>query len=234
MPRAMDAGFLAAIQADVIRPVTLVEIDFPTGFVFGHTRTGIIEFDGQDYEGLGDFLEISPIRGAEGLEAIGVNVRLSGIPPSVMPIVLAEHYRGRRMRIWQGMLAEDGSLAGTSGPWRYWLDAPEIVFGSECTVTLAAEGVAARLGRPIGIYWTDAEHRGRYPDDRFWEFAPQAADKEVIWPAVPGASGSRVNRATSGSSPGTVGNEQTLQAIGDDFDGDITYTVETGDNGRGN
>lgn len=226
MPRAMDAGFLAAIQASTIRPVTLVEVDFPTGIIFGHTRIGPIEHGGQDYQGLGDFLAVTPIRGAGGLEAIGVTVTLSGIAPTYLPIVLGQHYRGRRLRIWQGMMAENGSLAGVAGPWRFWIDAPEIAYGSTCSVTVQAEGIAARLGRPVGRSWTDAEHQERWPGDRFFEYAPQAADRELVWPAVPGAPGSPVNHSRTSS-------VQQFVSVSPGSDGGWTGDGGHGDDGGG-
>lgn len=232
MPRPMDAGFLAAVQLDVIRPVTLIEFDFPSGFVFVHTRLGTLPFDGQDYQGLGSLLEVSPLRGAEGLEAFGLTFRLSGMTPNLTAIVMGETYRGRRVRLWQGLLDESGALAGTCGPWRYRTDSSEFDFAPECTWTLSVESELMRLRRPLGIYWTDAEQKRRHPGDRMFELAPQAADRVVVWPAVPGAGASTLNRSSGGGSG--VGNDHRGGAIGDDFHGDVTYSVgDPYDSGRG-
>lgn len=194
MPRGVDSAVLAGFDADIVRDVFLVFLDLPGGAVRAHTRIGPIVFGGETFTGVGELGAISVINEESDLSAPGVTVELSGIDPSLMTIVLDEHYQGRAMTVWRGAVLDDGSVSEFLPSWTFTIDAVEITLGATGAIRISGESTDAILGRPNLRRSTDEDQQARYPGDKFYEFTPLAADIEIVWPSVGGAASSPVTQ----------------------------------------
>ena len=94
----------AALTADNVIPVMLVELDFLSGFVRVHSAVGNITFEGNTYVGTGQLGTISTIEESTELQAYGLRLQLTGIPNTLISTALTEHYQGRAARIWAGAM----------------------------------------------------------------------------------------------------------------------------------
>ena len=76
MTRIATAGVLTEVAKEIIRPLLLVELDFPSGFVRMNTTNSSIVFDSDTYLGVGNLGKISSTTESSNLQADGVDIEL--------------------------------------------------------------------------------------------------------------------------------------------------------------
>ena len=205
MSRDITAAAQAAIQAGVVRPVTLVELDFPSGFVRVNSSDRIIAFDrggspsqAEDFLGVGRLGSVSAAGESSKLQASGVKLSLSGIPPSHIAAAF-ERAQGRPGRIWMGFLDQDYRLVVDpvlifSGI----IDSTAIDLGDMAKVTLSVENRMIAWERPRIRRYTNEDQQQRFADDKFFEFVNPTVEKELLWGV---GSTNQVPRATPKGTP---------------------------------
>lgn len=184
MSRGLDATTLASVTAqDVSIPVLFAELDFPSGFVRVHTIIGTITWGGYDWTGVGTLGQVSTVEESAELSRKTITYTLSGIPGSMISIVLGEQYQGRTAKLYFGVLSPTtGQLIATPVLIdRGLMDVSEIEEGETCSVTITAENRIASWDRPVVRRYTNADQQARFPGDKGLEFVDQAADKEINW-----------------------------------------------------
>ena len=155
MSRDLTAAAQSASEGGVVRPVVLVELDFPSGFVRVNSTDRTIALDpggspsqAEDFLGIGRLGSISTIGESSDLQASGVKLSLSGIPPSHIAAAF-ERAQGRPGRIWLGFLDETYRMVIDpvlvfSG----LIDDTTIDLGKQATVTLSVENRMIAWERP--------------------------------------------------------------------------------------
>ncbi len=188
MSRELTAAAETASQAGVARPVMLVELDFPSGFVRVNSTDRTIALDpggspsqAEDFLGIGRLGSVSAIAESSELQASGVKLSLSGIPPSHIAAAF-ERAQGRPGRIWLGFLDETYRLVIDpvlvfSG----LIDDTTIDLGSLAKVTLSVENRMIAWERPKVRRYTNEDQQQRFADDKFFEFVNPTVEKELLW-----------------------------------------------------
>jgi len=182
MSRTLTSGVSTESQAEVIRPVYLVDLDFTTP-VNVNSSPYSITWNSKTYAGVGNLGAIDPIEETTELAAKGVKLTLSGIPSSLISTALSEDYQGKDANIWLGFLNSSHALIADpvliGGNYR--IDTMNISMGETATIVLTAESHLADLRRPRVSRYTDAEQKERYPGDLGLEFIDQVPSKDIIW-----------------------------------------------------
>jgi len=121
--RNLTTAMDAAIVAGKVRPVIFVEGSFHASgspdeeFLRLWSGLGDFSWDSKTWTGAGKLLRISPLEESAEVKAVGFNVELSGLPPSLLSLALDNTRQGRPGRVWLGLMGREGylSLPGTSG-----------------------------------------------------------------------------------------------------------------------
>lgn len=175
-------------QANIIGPVALVDLNFVSASLRLTNAPFDIEFDCNDdgtienFIGVGHLGTISALEEGTDIRPYSINLQLSGIPPALVAIALKEHYQGRRGNIYIAFLNDDNQLVGK--PFLLFsgrMDNMPIEIGHEATITLTLQSLLADWERPRIIRYTSQSQAQAYPNDKFFEFVPQTASKEIIW-----------------------------------------------------
>ena len=200
MSRDLTAAAESASEAGVVRPVILVELDFPTGFVRVNSTDRTIALDpggspsqAEDFLGIGRLGSVSTVGESSTLQASGVKLTLSGIPPAHIAAAF-ERAQGRPGRIWLGFLDEKYRLVVDpvlvfSG----LIDDTTIDLGALVKVTLSVENRMIAWERPKVRRYTNEDQQQRFADDKFFEFVNPTVEKELLWGV---GSTNQVPRAT--------------------------------------
>ncbi len=193
MSREITSAAQGASQAEVARPVLLVELDFPSGFVRVNSTDRSMFFDSQGASPLNEFLgvgrvgSISTVGETSGLQARGVELSLSGIPSAHISAAF-ESAQGRPGRIWIGFL--DDSYALVVEPVLVFsglIDNSSIDIGETATVTVTVESRLIAWERAKIRRYTNEDQQQRFSGesptitDKFLEFVNQTVDKEILW-----------------------------------------------------
>ncbi|MBZ5489138.1 hypothetical protein HW452_16585 [Halomonas aquamarina] len=163
-----------------------VELDFRDGWVRAHTGFGPLVINGQTYEGVGSFGNVTPVReGLNSSSALSATLTLSGLDPSIIASALADRCRGRFGRLMIVAYDDNSDYAADvmiSG----FMDAPTMSYaGSEgenaISVTLTDRFVDwERVGTER---WTDENQQSRHDGDRFFFAVGQMSDWPIYWGA---------------------------------------------------
>ena len=172
----------------VIRPVAFFELEIndgsPSEFVRASDAPYSITWGGQEWLGVGTFGKISAAEETTELKAPGIEVTLNGVDPSLVSIALGRHIQGDPVTVYLGFLDEGHGLIDTPFIlFRGRADTMPIKLGQTAAIRLTVESVLADWDRPRVRRYNNADQQQRFPSDKFFEFAEQTVDKDVIWPA---------------------------------------------------
>ena len=173
---------IEASKADGVIPVNFVSLDFDAASVHVNSTPYPITFGGNEYLGVGNLGSVSGLQEGADIQARGVELTLSGIPPELISIALGEEYQGRPIRIWIGFLDENHSLIVDPvnlGIWR--MDTMDISLGKTATISVKAESRLSDWNRPRSKRYTNEEQQKNYPTDKGLEFVPEMVAKSLLW-----------------------------------------------------
>lgn len=186
--RGLSSANQTAALDRVVRPVLFFELEIddgsPTEFIRVSDAPYSITWSGHEWLGIGTLGSVSAAEETTELKAPGVEATLNGIDPSLASIALGRHIQGDPVTIYLGLLDEGHGLVDTPLVlFRGRADTMPIKLGQTASIRLTVESVLADWDRPRVRRYNNADQQQRFPGDRFFEFAEQTVDKDVIWPA---------------------------------------------------
>lgn len=185
----MDIMALSDEMAELLarETVTLVyaaDLDFRDGRVLAHTGTGQLVIDGQTYTGVGSLGNVSEVSEAAGADSPqSVQLTLSGWDSEVAKGTLEDRCRGREGRLMLVAIREDGTAVANilfAGV----MDAADISYAGnqgDNAISVKITDEMAAVYRRGTVVWSDANHRARYPGDRFFYAVAQMASRAIYW-----------------------------------------------------
>jgi hypothetical protein len=180
--RSITAATQTAIEADVVRPVILVDIELDSGTIRANSSDRNLVFGGNTYAGIGAFGGVSAIEESGELQGAGIRLTLTGIATAYVTAVLSESYQGRPVTIRQGFLNDAYTLiADPIVQFVGLIDQMALTLGQTATITLSAEHKLVRWERPNVRRYTDADQQKLYPGDLGLQFISQVVEKEILW-----------------------------------------------------
>lgn len=183
MPRNLTSQMLAQTLAAVSMPVAFIEVDTPAGNVYFWTGFGEIAWNGKTWTGSGLFLNFSSIAETVHVQASGASFSLSGVPQSLISLVLQSLRRYFPIKLWIGAL--DATLAVIPDPYLVWdglVDTGSIKSGgSTATITVTSENRLIALTTPKERRYTDQDQRIEHPTDGGFKFVEFLVNAIITW-----------------------------------------------------
>lgn len=186
MPRTIDAATQTANESPVITRCALAFFDFPGTPIYVTDVPFTVPYDGNDYLGVGNLGQISELEEGAELEARNLVFRISIVNPASLSQALAPSYVGRAVEVREANL-DPVTHAIIGVPILWWagvLDEPEIEIDPETgnrSLTVAGESVFVTWEKARSRFRTNEDQQARFAGDKFFEFKPQIADKEIKW-----------------------------------------------------
>ena len=179
MSRDITTEVLNALDDAVVYPFFAVDLDFSSGPLYMWSGYGDLVIGSKTYLGTGQLLALSSVEETTEIEAKGASLTLSGIPSTFLSLALTEPYQGRECRIYFGMTSDPSEYVEIfSGE----LDQMNISEeGSTSSISVTAENVLIKLGRPVVRRFTNEDQKSRFSTDRGLEFVASLQDKEIFW-----------------------------------------------------
>ena len=181
---------LDVIRSTVARYVLLVQMDIEDDTLYMCTADRDIEYGGNTYIGVGRVSSIEPIVEKASVEAVGLQLSLSGVPLSMRSLALQEDIRGRECRIYVGLFDEDEQpigvllkeFAGTMSAPTITTSPMDEAGNRLATISIDVESDFlswAKGGR--ARRHTHEDQKFYYPDDDGYEFADQVSKQIHLW-----------------------------------------------------
>jgi hypothetical protein len=163
--RNLTTAMDAAIVAGKVRPVIFVEGSFHASgspdeeFLRLWSGLGDFSWDSKTWTGAGKLLRISPLEESAEVKAVGFNVELSGLPPSLLSLALDNTRQGRPGRVWLGLMGRSGylNLPGEVNDYASTPDsaAVDVTGDIEMVARVAATDWTPGTFRAIAAKWND-------------------------------------------------------------------------------
>ena len=181
MARDLTAGVVAQLDQRSARPVYLVEALFDPPLRLW-TGVGVLRWDGKDWTGSGDLLQIRAAEETQALRATNAVFVLNLFNPALLALIASEPVHGTTVRIYYAYLDENDQVI--ADPYQLFLgelDAPETSDeGDQGQIRVSGENALAVLFRNAGRRYTREDQAIEYPGDTFFDFVTEQA-RPVIW-----------------------------------------------------
>jgi hypothetical protein len=193
MSRTLSSEMQAVATAELVRPIYLIDMEFTSASIFFWSGVGNLTFNGNDYIGAGDLLNIGSVSETAELQANGATVTLTGIKQSLVTIARDEPYQGRVLSIRLGALDDSGDLIAS----------PVIIFsgfmdvmtisdsGDSSTISISVENKLIAFERSSVRRYTNEDQKIDHPSDKGFEFVTKIQEKEIIWGRPTSSSSAR-------------------------------------------
>lgn len=185
MGRTLTSDVITALTSSVVRPFYLFEAEFASTTLRLASTAFDISWDSKTWEGNGWFRGTGSIRETKDTEASGVEVALTGIPQTIVSLLLSDSRQNKTGSIYLGFFNSDLSII--ADPFILWsggLDIPRLEDTPDtCTVVLSYESELARLRKPLSLRYTDAAQKHLFPGDKGFSFVAKLANWKAYWGA---------------------------------------------------
>lgn len=183
MARNLTTGFLAEAAAAYNRPVVLFRGDFDGGNLNLWTGLGDLSWAGQTWLGNGWFVGLDGGEETTAVEAVDMTVLLSGVPQSLLSLVMGGQVQGALGAVWIAFLDSGGALVPDPYLWwKGWYSHAEIDYDAASPeVRLVYDSPLADMERPRELRWTNDAQQLIFPGDRGFEYVQAAANWHGVW-----------------------------------------------------
>lgn len=179
--REIGAANLVEVTASSLEEILMVRITHEE-IVRVHSGVGIIEWNGEEYLGIGILGSISQIRETAEAQPTPLRFSMSGIPSTLLARALDAGTFGDEIIVYVGYKGADGLLVGAPVElWRGTYEFAEIQQGRSNVIEISAQSVFAALGIPHGSRFTEEEQRRRDSADTFFKFIDEVPKQDMIW-----------------------------------------------------
>lgn len=183
-PRTLDTNAEAEYASDVLTQVTLVKLDFPDEALHVTNMVGPIDWDGEEWIGVGGVGRIGDIDETFEVRASTLTLELTGVRPSDIVQVKQQKYRGRKVKVWEALLNRD-TRAIIGEPTLWWvgfMDTPRIERGEkEAKIVLTSWNRLASWERATNKRRTYADQIQRYANDTGLSRQAELLELRVTW-----------------------------------------------------
>jgi hypothetical protein len=184
MPRDLSAAMIAALDAEVIRPVFLYEGLFTSGYLRLHTGNHPLTWNGNTYSQAGLVMSMTSAEVTTDIKAAGMTVRLSAVEDASIALALAEVARGQPGVIHLGLLEADLTTLILSPIVIFRGRLDTVMIQDELpgpTFEMNYEHELIDLERPRERRYTHNEQIGISPGDNFLQYIAGLQDKVLRW-----------------------------------------------------
>jgi hypothetical protein len=207
--RNLTSGMKAAIIAQLVRPLFLVQVNTISGVstdadnVRMWTGFGNISWNSKTWVGAGKFGAIDNIPENVALVAGGIKLTLSGIPSALLVTALTDLNQGLPATVWFGCFDASGNII--ADPYEAFSGHVDVVQAIDnpgtSTIMVSVESDLIDLNRSRVSRYCDPDQQLLFPGDFGFTFVPNIQEVNLPW----GQSGKNIPRWDYSQSPGNQG-----------------------------
>lgn len=176
--RTIPAALKTALSGPTPRPFFAFEGLFDSSPFRMWTGYGDRTINGSVFRGSGDMIGLGPIEEVVRLEAKSATITLSAVPSDILQTILGEPWQGRPGTIYLGDLSVSAVMVAYTGE----VDLLDPVIGPDTSiVNVTLESTLRKKDRPDGRRYTKESQRKRHPNDSFFDYTADLADRPTDW-----------------------------------------------------
>lgn len=182
--RTLTTAVKAELTKGNIQIAVFVECVFDGGPLRLWTGMGNFTLNGNVFAGVGSLAGISAIQeSADDIRAAGVVLSLSGVPSSLISLILTEHFQSRPATIWLAFFTSAWALIPDAvNLFTGRMDYPVLEDGGDTAkISVYVESELVDLERPRVRRFTHEDQWELYPGDRGLEYVASIQNMDVVW-----------------------------------------------------
>lgn len=199
---------LEQLVAPNIRPVLLLKLQFNSAASYVWSGVGTLQWNAQQWIGLGHLGTISAIEESSEIKATNVTFQLTGIDPADLRQALGEVRQGNPVQLWFGTLGDNNNVI--ADPLQIFagrMDVPTIDEGTATsTISLSVENRLIDLNRSRERRYTNQDQQIDHPGDLGFRYVQLIQNWNGTWGKA-GPGGVPMPSPGGGSSSGGVGRD---------------------------
>jgi hypothetical protein len=174
---------LAQLTASNIKPALFLKMQFNTGPIFVWSGNVPINWNGQQWTGLGQLGTISAVEESSELAAVNVTFTLTNIPQDLLQDALSEVRQGNPVQLWFGTLGDNNNvLADPLQIFAGRMDTPTIDEGALTgSISISVESRLIDLNRARERRYTHQDQQIDHPGDLGFQYVQQIQQWNGTW-----------------------------------------------------
>ena len=190
MSREIGSTNTASAEGASVEPVALLKLDLDDP-VYAHSGVGVIEYDGNDYIGVGLLGSVTAPSETDELGPQPVTFGMSQIDANLMQYAMSAANYGDEATLYRGYRQDDGTLV--SDPYIVWAGTVESTgakVGPGGQIGITCNHDLAALDQINGGRYTDEDQQDKYSGDKFFSHIADIPTLKLLWGGGPTRTGS--------------------------------------------
>lgn len=180
--RGLTPSLIAAIESTGFRYSLFVKLEFDSGTIYLHNGVGVLTWDSNDWQGVGDLGGIEPVEEGTELSPYSLVLTLSGLDADLMDEVMNQDYYLRPVTMYFGALDSAGALvADPDELWSGDMQTADVALGTLNGIRLTCESEFAMFERANNSRYSDTHLQREFSGDLFLQYAEQMEERQVVW-----------------------------------------------------
>lgn len=180
---------IEALSKPHVTLLLAAEFYFDSGTSYVHTGVGNLLFNSNVYTGLGDFGSINSISLENTLSPSQLSLRLSGLNAGALEQSLNEPCVNREFKGYLISLDEAGEVNAADLLFEGFISDNFATLGKECAINFKVSNIFEKWNDSLNLRNTDESQRALYPEDRFFRYVSQMAERSIFWGSKKDAPG---------------------------------------------
>ena len=177
----MRTGSPSEFANNELAPFLAIDIAFDSGPFKIWNGYGELIVNGDIYTGAGTLINVSSVEETSEVEARGISLTLSGLPPELISIALQENYQNRIIKLYVGAILSNGTIESYQ-LFGGRLDVMTIQEGADtATITVTAENRLIDLNRPRQRRYTSEDQKALFPGDLGFDYVNDLQERQIEW-----------------------------------------------------
>jgi len=184
--KGLHPATATALVGSSLQPIGMVEMQF-SDWVRFWSGIGILQWNGVPWYGSGVFGSIGPVEETTEIRAVGVQLKLSGLPldlaasdgRKLSEIVMDETWQGRAVRIYFAVLNDSRRFVGR--PIRIFAGKMDQMSLKSSELMFTVESALLDLQRTKSRRWTPSDQRSEFESDAGCDAVPAMQSVSITW-----------------------------------------------------
>jgi len=164
----LDPATIHALNQPHVTAVYALKLDLVSGISRIHSGLGPLVIGGETYK---------------------LPVALGGLDDSLLAEVMRERIVDRMAWLYLVVMGPDGAPLNACLQFKGRIAQTPVKAGKTNTIQLTISNIFEDWQRGLNLRNTDESHRRLYPDDHFFRYQSQMADRSIFWGSVKDAPG---------------------------------------------
>ncbi|WP_290435785.1 hypothetical protein [Aeromonas caviae] len=185
----LDPDVIAALNQPHVSALYALKLDLVSGVSRVHSGLGPLVIGGETYYGVGSMGSVGPQKEQLSTSPTKLTVALGGLDDSMLAEVMRERIVDRMAWLFLVVIGPDGVPLNASLQFKGRIAQTPIKAGKTNTIQLTISNIFEDWQKGLNLRCTDESHRRLYPNDRFFRYQNEMADKSIFWGSKKDAPG---------------------------------------------